>query len=39
MALLFLESLGGGKLLRGPPDLPKHWAPEETEIREAETLA
>lgn len=29
----------GGKALRDPPDPPQHWALEETEIREGETLA
>lgn len=29
----------GGKALRDPPDPPQHWDPEETEIREGETLA
>ena len=37
MAWLFLGSLGGGKPLRGPPDLPKHWAPEETDQRSWDT--
>ena len=39
IALLRITNLGRGKALRGPPDSPQHRGPQETKIREAETLA